>query len=160
MTSLLRRTVPPALILAAVWWALTGPALRGVLTGALAVLVGVSLYLSLGGGRDRRLRLTGLLAFVPYFAWQSLRGGWDVSRRALTPAMLLNPTLLHHRLSLPPGPARVFFTNALSLMPGTVGADLGEHELVVHLLVGGPRNEARVKELEARVARLFGVSLS
>ena len=78
-----------------------------------------------------------------------------MSRRALTPAMPLNPTVLRHELSLPPGPARVFLTNALSLMPGTVGADLRGDALVVHLLVGASGSQDRVRELERRVARVF-----
>jgi len=151
----LRRSLLPASILVAIWWVLTGTLAGGRIAGALAVAVGLWLFLFLSGGGRSSFRPLGLFAFVPYFAWQSVRGGWDVSRRALTPTMPLYPTVFRHELSLPPGPSRVFLTNALSLMPGTVGADLRGGALVVHLLVGGPGSEARVRELEERVGRLF-----
>jgi len=151
----LRGSLLAASILAAVWWSLTGAVVGGLTAGAFAVAVGLWLFVLFGGGRRGSYRPLGLLAFLPYFAWQSVRGGWDVSRRALTPAMPLEPTVLRHELSLPPGPARVFLTNALSLMPGTVGADLRGDALVVHLLVGAPGSETRVRKLEERVGRVF-----
>lgn len=153
---MLRRCLLPASILVAIWWMLTGTLTGGRVAGALAVAVGLGLFLYLGGGGRSGIRPLPLVAFLPYFVWQSVRGGWDVSRRALTLEMLLNPTVLRHDLSLPPGPARVFLTNALSLMPGTLGADLRDGALVVHLLVGGPGTETRIRELERRVERLFG----
>lgn len=156
---MLRRGLVAGGVLTLVWWVLAGTLTRGLPAGLLGVAFGVWLYVSLDD-RDERgggFRPLGLAGFLPYFAWRSVQGGWDVSRRALSPSMPLNPTLLHHELSLPPGPSRVFFTNALSLMPGTVGADLREDSLVVHLLVGGPGAEHRVRHLEAKVGRLFGV---
>lgn len=154
---MLRRGLPPLLACLGIWWMLAGSVTEAWIPAALAIGVGLVLYFSLGGGRGQGLRPAGLATFLPYFAWQSIRGGWDVSRRALSPAMPLDPELLRHDLTLPVGPSRIFLTNALSLMPGTFGADLDGDVLVVHLLVGGPGSAARVRELERKVARLFGV---
>jgi multicomponent Na+:H+ antiporter subunit E len=154
---MLRRGLRPFLAFMGIWWMLAGKVVEVGIPAALAIGVGLLLYFLLGGGRGDRLRPAGLITFLPYFIRQSVRGGWDVSRRALSPGMPLNPELLRHDLTLPAGPPRIFLTNALSLLPGTFGADLDGDVLVVHLLVGGPGSEARVGELEARVARLFGV---
>jgi len=145
------------LLLLAVWWVLADPRPGMWIAGLVALVVGVGLHLALGGRRDAGVRIWGLASFIPYFLWQSVRGGWDVSRRALSPGPPLNPDLLTYPLSLPPGPSRVFMTNALSLLPGTFGADLGDDDLVVHLLVSGDDAEGRVRELEERVGHLFGV---
>jgi len=153
--SIVRKILIPASILLSIWWGLTGTLSRAWIAGGVAVGIGVGLHLFLTGERTLGLRPAALLSFLPYYARQSLEGGWDVSRRALGREMRLHPTLLHHELSLPPGPSRIVFTNALSLLPGTVGADLRDDTLVVHLLVGGSRSEARVRELEERVGRLF-----
>jgi multicomponent Na+:H+ antiporter subunit E len=154
---MLRRGLQPFLASLGIWWMLAGSLAASWIPGLLAAGAATILYLRLGGGRDEGIRLTGLFSFVPYFLWQSARGGWDVSRRALSPGMPLAPELLRHDLTLPRGSPRVFLTNALSLMPGTFGADLEADVLVVHLLVGGARSEDRVLELERRVANLFGV---
>jgi multicomponent Na+:H+ antiporter subunit E len=154
---MLRRGLPPFLALLGIWWMLAGSLADSWVPGLLAVGAATLLHLRLGGGQGVGIRFTGLFSFVPYFLWQSARGGWDVSRRALSPGMPLDPELLRHDLTLPRGSPRVFLTNALSLMPGTFGADLEADVLVVHLLVGGDRSEDRVRELERRVASLFGV---
>jgi multicomponent Na+:H+ antiporter subunit E len=148
-------------LLFVVWWALAEP--RGGWWRAAAAGVGIGLALRLllpSATGDARVQPLAFLAFVPYFAWQSIQGGWDVSRRALSPSLPLDPQMVPFRLSLPPGAPRVFMTNALSLLPGTFGADLRDDELVVHLLTGGPAAETRVRDLEARVGRVFGVTVS
>ena len=152
---MLRRVLAPAAFLTAIWWTLTGTLVEGLVAGAVGVAFGLALFRFMGGGGRSAFRPLGLFAFLPYIAWQSVRGGWDVSRRALWPTMPLNPTVLHLELSLPSDSARIFLTNALSLMPGTVGADLRGQTLVVHLLAAGPGSEAQVRALETRVGRLF-----
>lgn len=156
-----RSTLVWLLLLFVVWWALAEPRGGWWWAAMVAMGVGFGLRLLLPPPRgDARLRPLAFLAFVPYFAWQSVQGGWDVSRRALSPSLPLDPRMVPFELSLPPGPPRVFLTNALSLLPGTFGADLRDDELVVHLLTGGPAAEARVRDLEARVGRVFGVKVS
>lgn len=144
-------------LLGAMWWILAGPRADAWIAAVVAVGVGLWLRRFPGPGSGLRPTVGGSVAFVPYFAWQSIKGGWDVSRRALAPSPPLDPSFLTYELVLPEGAPRVFMTNALSLMPGTFGARLRGDELTVHLLVGGPDAEARVRELERKVARLFGV---
>ena len=55
-----------------------------------------------------RLKLGGLLGFVPFFLYNSIKGGWDVARRALLPGPRLEPGLYHHQLRLPSETARIF----------------------------------------------------
>jgi multicomponent Na+:H+ antiporter subunit E len=154
---MVRRGILTLGLLVLIWWILAGTLVDAWVAGALAVALGFLTHRLLGGGRRQAPRISRLPAFIPYFAWQSVQGGWDVARRSMTPTLPLAPDLMAHPLSLPPGPSRVFFTNALSLLPGTFGADLRGDVLMVHLLVGGPGARARVRELERRVARLFGV---
>lgn len=139
-----------------VWWVLAEPRPGVWLAAAVAVAAGGVLHGVLGGGDParHRVRPMGLLHFVPYFLWQSVKGGADVTRRALAPSLPLDPDLLEYRISLPPGAPRVFFTGALSLLPGTFSARVAEDRLTVHLLTAEGA-EARIRELEERVARLF-----
>lgn len=157
---MVQRALPQLVLLVVVWWALVDGSPRAWLAGALAVSVGYAAYRLSGGHRPTGLRPSHVAGFLFYFAWQSVLGGWDVSRRALTPRLPLRPELLKHPLTLSSRESRIFFTNALSLLPGTIGADLRGDDLVVHLLVGGPDAAARTLELERRVARLFEVARS
>lgn len=148
-------------LLATAWWALAAPAAADAwIVGGFAVLVGALLHGALGGGRRVRIRLKGLAVFLPFYLNAVLRGGFDVSRRALAPALPVAPGLLPYRIRLEDGPARVFFVNAISLMPGTFSADLSGERLTVHLLADDGRVEARIRALEERVAALFDLRLA
>lgn len=151
---MVRDLLPWAGFLAAVWWILE-PEPDAWAAGIVAVAAGLLLRLYAGRIRPIGIRALDVAGFVPYFLAQSILGGWDVSRRALDPALPLAPRVMTYRSSLRSEPARVFLSNALSLLPGTFAADLQDDVLTVHLLSGGVEGEARVRALEERVARLF-----
>lgn len=143
-----------AAIFSLLWWALTeGEPAWGV--GAPVILLATVAAWRLRLPGRVRLSLAGTLRFLPYFVWQSLRGGVDVARRALDPRLPLDPALLVYRLRLPPGPARVFLADVVSLLPGTLSAELAGDRLRLHVLdrASAP---AAVRELEGRVGALFG----
>ncbi|MFO7576367.1 MAG: Na+/H+ antiporter subunit E [Pelovirga sp.] len=136
------------------WWILTGGGpstwLIGGLTIALVlVLPAPPLHSSW------RLSLPGLVRFIPYFLLQSLRGGLDVARRAFSPRLPLHPALLEYPLSLPPGSARIFLLNSVSLLPGTLSADLQDDCLLVHVL--DQQLDPQLEQLEEHVAALFAL---
>jgi multicomponent Na+:H+ antiporter subunit E len=104
-------------------------------------------------------RLTAALPFAGWFFWQSLSGGLDVSLRAMAPTVRVDPELAEYRLRLEHAGARIFFVNAVSLLPGTFSARLDGDVLTVHVLdqaIGG----AALRTLETRVAGLFGLPLA
>jgi multicomponent Na+:H+ antiporter subunit E len=139
-----------------VWLALDGvgrlPAglvvavVAGVLAGALAV------------GRAYRVRPRALSAFAWLFMWGSFRGGVDVAWRALHPALPIAPRFVRYAHGLPRGQPRTLLVSVLSLMPGTLSADLedGGDTVIVHVLTDGAA--ASLDPLRDRIADLFGVT--
>ncbi|WP_052464363.1 Na+/H+ antiporter subunit E [Geoalkalibacter subterraneus] len=121
--------------------------------GSVAVLIATAVALCLRSREAGPLRWSGAIRFLPYFFLQSVRGGVDVARRAFSPGMQLEPLLVEHPLSLPPGAARLFLVNVVSLLPGTLGADVRKDCLVVHALDRSLAGE--LVNLEQKVARLF-----
>jgi len=153
--TIIRRTF----VLAVLWWALTGGR-----PGAWWYFVPVLLVASLvprwlpQPESAFRLNLGGLLGFVPFFLHNSIKGGWDVARRALLPGTRLEPGLYHHHLRLPSETARIFLAHVVSLLPGTLSAELDGSRLSVHALAGSEADVARdLVDLEQRVERLFGL---
>ena len=142
------------LMFAALWWVLAG---GGWYVGAPFVLLAT--WLSLQLWTEYRLSLKGIARFLPWFAVQSLAGATDVARRALLPSMPLQPGLVRHRLRLPAGVCRVSLANVITMLPGTLSADLVGDELVVHALDTGRDMHAMVLDLEPRIAALFGIAL-
>lgn len=153
-----RRWVPLLPLYLLLWWVLTGGDRHSWLIGG--VTVGLALLVSITSpAPPTRLRFSpvGLLRFIPYFLLQSLSGGIDVARRAFSPRLPLDPALIHYPLQLPPGGARIFLLNTVSLLPGTLSADLIDDTLTVHLL--DQQRDPQLQQLEQQVAGLFAISL-
>ncbi len=140
------------------WWILTLGAIDSWLIGVPVVLLAV-----LASGwllPPISWSLPGVASFVPFFLWRSLYGGVDVARRALHPQLPISPGLFDYRWRLPPGLPRVFMANTVSLLPGTLSAELGKEYLRVHVLDQSGNFIPELSIVEERVARLFGVSLA
>ena len=144
-------------IFALLWWILTEGAPNSWLIGAPVVLLAVLASEVLLPGIS--WSLPGAIRFVPFFLWHSLHGGVDVARRALHPRLPISPELFDYRWRLPPGLPRVFMANTVSLLPGTLSAELDEEYLRVHVLDQTGTFVTGLAVVEARVARLFGLSL-
>ncbi len=104
-----------------------------------------------------RWSLGGLARFLPYFIWNSLRGGVDVAMRVLHPQLPIEPALVRYELRLDDAAARVMMADTVTLLPGTLSADLDDHVLVVHVLNADAPFTDVLEVLEQRVADLFGL---
>ena len=157
---LLRRAAPRATLLALGWWVLTDGSPSSWLFGVPTIVGATLVSVALLPGEGRRPSPAGLARFVPFFLWQSLAGGWDVALRALRPGRPLSPKILDYTLRLPEGTARTFMAGVISLVPGTLTVGLGEDHVRVHLLTDDPGTLETLRELETRVADLFGLRLA
>ena len=148
----LRGAIRLAVIAFALWWILTEGA--GDWFAALAVTA-AAVYSGLrwGPGELHAWRPWQLTLFLGWFIRQSLRGGVDVSLRACRRRMRIDPCLVERHTNLPPGQPRTLFVAVMSLLPGTLAADMVGDRVRVHLL--SPEMAGEVDALEARVARLF-----
>ena len=139
--------------LALCWWAVTEGARDALGMGVFTVALAVAL--SLRAHPPQSLSLRGLLLFLPVFLWRSLTGAVDVARRAVTPSLPLQPVLLKYRTGLPAGPPRVVFANVISLLPGSLCADLDDDVLTLHLLTESATDTRGLQHLERTIGRLF-----
>lgn len=103
-------------------------------------------------------RLVPALAFIPFFLWSSLKGGVDVAWRVLRPRMRIAPGLHPYRLRLIHPSARVLLLDTISLLPGTLSADLEGDTLILHALDASDPEalESEIAQLERRIGALFG----
>ncbi len=150
------RALALGMLLTVLWWALTGGV--GWAFGAPAVLAGVLTAQALGPGTgERSWRPWGLARFGLFFLKASLVGGLDVAGRALHPRLPLDLCWIDYSLRLPPGPARLLFVASVSLLPGTLSAELNDNQVIIHSLSGDDRRG--LERLERRVAALYGLNL-
>ena len=165
----MKRTVPvkhsffvtaPALLVriplfALLWVVLTGGRTESWLLGLPAVLVAAWVSNQARRFPTLRLSLWGSIRFMGFFLKASLISGMDVVRRALGPKLRLHPDLIDYRLSLSTEAARIFMANAISLLPGTLSAELAGDHLTIHVLDRHMPIHAELKALEERVAAML-----
>ncbi|MBL4574522.1 MAG: Na+/H+ antiporter subunit E [Opitutaceae bacterium] len=146
-----------AVLFALMWWILTDGAMDSWLVGTPVILFATVVSVVLLPPSS--WSFLGVVQFVPFFLWRSLYGGVDVARRALHPRLPISPGLFDHRWRLPPGLPRVFMANIVSLLPGTLSAELGANCLQVHVLDERKNFLSELEKVEQRVAAMFDISL-
>ncbi len=153
--SLDMRTTLCAGSLAGLWWLLSDGDPASWVVGLPAVAAAVWSTRRLRSEGSSPVSVTGLLLFIPFFLWESLRGGIDVTRRTPVPKMLIQPGFAEFRTRLQRPDARVFLVNCMSLLPGTLAANLQGERLTVHLIDVDMDVGKELRRLEHGVARVF-----
>ena len=144
------------LLFVVLWWILAEGRHDGWLLGGVAIAAATWTSIKLQPPGTQPMRLAGLVGFLSFFLWHSLRGGMQVAAMALRGRAALRPGIIELRVTLPPGGARILLVNALGLMPGTLGVDLDDTTLRLHVLDDSQPVVAETRALEASVAGLFG----
>nr|WP_245232529.1 Na+/H+ antiporter subunit E [Thiorhodococcus minor] len=137
------------------WWVLVEGRHDGWALGALAVVAATWTSLTLAPPGRRRIRPAGLLAFLGFFLWSSIRGGMQVAAMAMRGRRALRPGLIELAVRLPPGWPRILLVNTLTLMPGTLGVELSRKTLRLHVLDERLPVVAEARALEAAIARML-----
>ncbi|MGS4944881.1 Na+/H+ antiporter subunit E [Meridianimarinicoccus sp. RP-17] len=148
--------------MAAIWAMLLGDQPGSWLLGAPAILGGVALAASVPAapaGPGQRLRLSpgGALRFAGWFARQSVLGASDVAWRACQPRLPIAPGFRTHVTGLPPGAPRTLLANCITLLPGTLTADIDGARLTIHMLDRTQDLDADLGALEHRVAAIWAL---
>jgi multicomponent Na+:H+ antiporter subunit E len=146
--------VQTAVALLVVWLALNG--LDALALGAGFAVLGAAAGARFAPGDASPWSPVRIAGFFLFFVGESLRGGLDVALRALHPRMPLSPRFLRHRMRLPEGQPRTLMVGVVSLLPGTLSADLeADGTLLAHVLA--EEAAASLPRVEERIAWLFSL---
>lgn len=146
----------PVAGLAFLWWVLSDGEPASWLVGAPAVLFAVWAGRRIGGRPDGTPSPIGLLRFLPFFVRESVRGGIDVARRVLGRRLRVSPGFFSYVTRLRGRQARLLFVGSVSLLPGTLAADIQDDRLQIHALDSGSDLCGELQRLETAVARVYG----
>jgi multicomponent Na+:H+ antiporter subunit E len=142
-------------LFALLWVVLTGGPAESWLLGLPAVLTAAWVSGQASRSSSLRFSIWSSIRFIGFFLKASLTSGFDVVRRALRPKPGLDPDLIDYRLSLSTEAARIFMADAISLLPGTLSADLAGVRLTIHVLDRNMPIRAELQALEERVAAML-----
>jgi multicomponent Na+:H+ antiporter subunit E len=147
-------------VLAGLWLVLAGSNIGSWIVGAPTVLAALWIVRRESGGGAAGWSVWGFVQFLPYFLWESFRGGIDVAGRVVGRRVDVDPGYHGYRLALAKPAARVFFLDVVSLLPGTLSADIDGDRLLVHMLDRRQDPSRELARLERRVAAVFGERLA
>jgi multicomponent Na+:H+ antiporter subunit E len=150
------------LLLLAAWFMLTASDVASLVIGLPFVLLAILFRPKSEAGQVEHkisLSIPGLFRYLGFFIVESLRGGLDVSRRVLASEPRVSPAFFDYSMRLHAAPAQQLFISSISLLPGTLCADRDDKLLRIHALDKDMDTTPAIKQLELRVARVFGESL-
>jgi multicomponent Na+:H+ antiporter subunit E len=148
-------TAVAASALLGIWLLLADGDAASLVIGLPAIAGALLLAQRVRSRKASAVSLRGALKFIPYFLMQSLRGGWAVAMATLSPRMRLAPFFIDYRIGLQNARSRLFFTNCVSLLPGTLATHLDGRQLRVHVLDEQTDPQSDLARLEARVGAMF-----
>ena len=158
----LRSSAMWTLALLAVWLILAAGDLASLIIAAPFIALAILLQAASDNRSDKSsllVNFSGLLQFAWFFILESLRGGVDVSRRVLAPKPRIDPVFYDYSMRLQIPYAQQFFISSISLLPGTLCADLNNNQIRIHTLDQHMETTQGIKRLESLVGKIFGEAL-
>jgi len=158
----LRSSVMWTLALLAVWLILTAADLASLIIAIPFIALAILLRPVADNRSDKSsllVNISGLVQFGYFFILESLRGGVDVSRRVLAPKTRVDPIFYDYSMQLQIPYAQQLFISSISLLPGTLCADLNNNQIRIHTLDQHMDTTQGIKRLESLVGKIFGETL-
>jgi len=146
------------LVFAVIWWLLADGNLQSWLIGAPVVVLAAVASLALAERAGLRWSPLGIVRFVPFFLWESLRGGAAAAAIVFTRPGRVDPQLVRYRTRLPAGAPRALLAGIAGLLPGTLAADIRDDVLEVHVLDSSIPAIEEMARLERRIAAMAGLA--
>jgi multicomponent Na+:H+ antiporter subunit E len=155
-----------AIALMAVWLIMSGHYdLEHIFYGALSVALVIWMnrrtrFIPLLTGENPvnpSASLPKLAVYLIWLAYQIVKSGLFVAYLILHPKMKLNPLVVSFDSNLPTPMSHVILGNSITLTPGTLTVDLHGDRFTVHALTPDIEKDMISGEMEARVARLYGI---
>lgn len=144
---ILKRTV----LFFILWLILTGADAQALWMGAAASVLAAW---AVARGPALRIRYPQAALFGLWFFGQSFKSGLDVARRALSPALPLNPAVIEYDCAPLSSDGIRLFAALVSLMPGTLSVGIRQTRLSVHALDGCADVSGDLDALKTRLMRV------
>lgn len=98
--------------------------------------------------------LLGLLTYIPWLAWETVKANIDISWRIIQPNLPISPRIIRIKASQKTHLGQVIYANSITLTPGTVSVEVEEGEITVHALTAQTADSLLDGTMDRRVTRL------
>ncbi len=159
-----RRMIGFAAFFAFLWWAFTDSSTYQLWIGLglIVLATAVSLKNPVGEKQPRGVRAVAIAKFIPYFIYQSLKGGVLVAKLAFLPHRRVRSEYYYHEVQIPADEtmARMCFAACLCIFPGTLSCGYNGDVLTIHVLDSDMLDKKAVLDLEQMAFAIFAVQRS
>ena len=98
--------------------------------------------------------LFGLIAYIPWLAWETIKANIDIARRIIQPSLPIAPRMIRVKASQKTHLGQVIYANSITLTPGTVSVEVEEGEILVHALTEEAAADLLTGSMDRRVTRM------
>ena len=151
----MKRTISLALLLALLWWVLSGyakPLLLGFGVISIALTLWLSRRMDIIDRESHPMHLSlALLRFWGQLLLEIVKSNLQVAKAIVSGRSAIQPHFLRVQMQQSSALGKVILANAITLTPGTVTVDLEGEELLVHALTRGSGQGVRDGELDRLV---------
>jgi multicomponent Na+:H+ antiporter subunit E len=152
-------TIVTILVCSIVWILLSDGSLQSWLLGFPAVACSAWFYVHRAPANGGTVRLLALLSFVPWFLWESIKGGLEVSMLAFSRRGIRTSARFEFQCDLRGERAQVFFATCINLLPGTTAIGFCQERMLIHTLTSVDESRLAILDLQRRIADLFGLKV-
>lgn len=138
-----------------IWLIITSFSWQSLVLGLPAVIIAALLSKLLASNSYQFVSVRGVFQFIGFFIVESFKGGIEIALRAFQPTLNVQPHYLVYQTNLKPGIPRILFSSTVSLLPGTLTADINQDVLHVHSLIDSPHINNELSKCEKRVQAMF-----
>lgn len=143
-----------ALLLMATWLMLSGR--FDLLHVGLGVVAALGIAANFTGWEDRaRFRPLRFFLYIPWLMVQVIRSNLRVARAVLSRRMDIAPTFISRRPDVVGDRALTVLGASMTLTPGTLTVDVGDHEIFIHALDNRSARDVDEGFIAQRVAEVF-----
>jgi len=145
-----------AVVLAVVWWLLSGYTLTLILSlgaASIALTIAIAHRMDRVDHETHPLHKTvRVVNYFPWLVWEIVKANIDVVKAILKRDMAVEPRLIELKASQRSEIGRVAYANSITLTPGTVTLSVKGDDLIVHSLTAGAREGLKTGEMDRRVS--------
>ena len=104
---------------------------------------------------DMRTEVFRFIKYLPWLIYQIILANIHVAYLALSPKMLIDPSIITIKTKLKRDIALATFANSITLTPGTITVDIKDGVYYVHAISEKVSMDLLTGEMENRVAHIF-----
>jgi multicomponent Na+:H+ antiporter subunit E len=104
------------------------------------------------------MRLIQTALYFPWLLFKVLQSGMHMSYLILHPRLPIDPKLIRYQTKLKQPLGIVMLGNSITLTPGTITAEVGPDELLIHAMDDASTGDLTSFGMEQKIAGTFGVT--